>query len=67
MRDDDLHVSIAFEPEITEELKTKLEEKWGEPRKVGLKSWMFGSGGSAVLHFNDSDIGNCPCIYEAQA
>ena len=63
-RDDQLHVSLAFEDEISEEHKKELIEKWGKPRKVNIKIWRISKGGTAELRTADCDIGSDPLLYE---
>ena len=64
-RDDNLHVSLAYEHEMDEETKTELEETWGKPRQVDLKFWRFGKGSAGELRFADCDVGKCNIVNKA--
>ena len=44
-----LHVSLAFDDELSEEQRRALEEEWGEERDVTFQFHKFTSGGSGEL------------------
>ncbi|CAE7519091.1 unnamed protein product, partial [Symbiodinium sp. CCMP2456] len=44
-----LHVSLAFDNELTDEQKKDLEKEWGEEREVTLQFYRFTSGGTGEL------------------
>lgn len=66
-RDDNLHVSLAFEREMDEETKRELEEQWDRPRKVDLKFWRFGKGGAGELRVADCDVGSSEIVQRAHS
>ena len=43
-----LHVSLAFDDELSEEQRRALEEEWGEERDVTFQFHKFTSGGSGL-------------------
>ena len=64
-RDDELHVSLAYEHEMDEETKKQLEEEWSNPRRVHLKFNKFTSGGTGELDTQNCDVGSSKIVQDA--
>ena len=61
-----LHISLAFDDELSEEQKTGLEEEWGEERDVTFHFHKFTSGGSGELSLKWDPVANSESVQRAR-
>ena len=61
-----LHVSLAFDNELTDEQKKDLEKEWGEEREVTLQFYRFTSGGTGELSLNWDPVANSESVQRSR-
>ena len=60
-----LHVSLAYDDELTEDVKRQLQEEWGEEREVTLQFHRFGNGASGELSLKWDPVANSQSVQKA--
>ena len=64
-QDQPLHVSLAYDDELTEDVKRQLQEEWGEEREVTLQFHRFGNGASGELSLKWDPVANSESVQKA--
>ena len=62
-----LHVSLAFDDELTEQQKRDLEEEWGVEREETLHFHKFTSGAAGELSLKWDPVANSESVQRARA
>ena len=62
-----LHVSLAFDDELTEQQKRDLEEEWGVERETTLHFHKFTSGAAGELSLKWDPVVNSESVQRARA
>ena len=62
---EDQHVSLAYDDELTEDVKRQLQEEWGEEREVTLQFHRFGNGASGELSLKWDPVANSESVQKA--
>ena len=62
-----LHVSLAFDDELTEQQKRDLEEEWGQDREETLHFHKFTSGAAGELSLKWDPVANSESVQRARA
>ena len=62
-----LHVSLAFDDELTEQQKRDLEEEWGQDREEALHFHKFTSGAAGELSLKWDPVANSESVQRARA
>ncbi len=62
-----LHVSLAFDDELTEQHKRDLEEEWGVERETTLHFHKFTSGAAGELSLRWDPVANSESVQRARA
>ena len=62
-----LHVSLAFDDELTEQQKRDLEEEWGVERETTLHFHKFTSGAAGELSLKWDPVANSESVQRARA
>ena len=62
-----LHVSLAFDDELSEEQKETLREERGEPRDTTFQFYKFTSGASGELSRKWDPVANSESVQRARA
>ena len=62
-----LHVSLAFDDELTEQQKRGLEEEWGVERETTLHFHKFTSGAAGELSLKWDPVANSESVQRARA
>ena len=65
VQDQPLHVSLAYDDELTEDVKRQLQEEWGEEREVTLQFHRFGNGASGELSLKWDPVANSESVQKA--
>ena len=62
-----LHVSIAFDDELSEQQKQDLQNEWGQEREETLHFHKFTSGASGELSLKWDPVANSESVQRARA
>ena len=62
-----LHVSLAFDDELTEQQKRELEEEWGQDREETLHFHKFTSGAAGEISLKWDPVANSESVQRARA
>ena len=61
-----LHVSLAFDDELSDQQKRDLEQEWGEEREVTLQFHKFTSGAAGELSLRWDPVANSESVQRAR-
>ena len=61
-----LHVSLAFDDELSDQEKRDLEQEWGEERETTLHFHKFTSGAAGELSLNWDPVANSESVQRAR-
>ena len=62
-----MHVSLAFDDELSDQQKRDLEQEWGEARETTLQFHTFTSGAAGELSLKWDPVANSESVQRARA
>ena len=62
-----LHVSLAFDDELSDQQKRDLEREWGEERETTFQFYKFTSGAAGELSLKWDPVANSESVQRARA